>query len=64
MNDWTDVMAGVITGWAAADPFGPDAVEVKVGDYHFDVRRQDLISAELYDAFQQWECAGQWMGAE
>ncbi len=57
-GQWLEPMAGRITGWAACDPFGPDTVEVKIGDYHFDVRRQDLISAEQYDAVEQWQSVG------
>jgi hypothetical protein len=52
---WTEPLCGTITGWCTG--WGPDMVDVRIGDHDFHVRRFDVISAEQYDAVQQWQDA-------
>lgn len=50
---WTDPLYGTIVGWSTG--WGPDMVEVKVGNATFEVRRVDVISAEVYEEVESWK---------
>ena len=50
------VVRGNIVGWSTG--WGPDMVDVRIGDHDFHVRRVDVISAEQYDAVEQWQSVG------